>query len=105
MPHTDVHSEPVAGCFACKLRSIQFAPSAMPSRGGGARAAEVTATEKRWDRDHAAYRRLVNDGIQPERLDGAGDLEQAAESRREIEMGRLLTPAQRAAVESLDGAA
>lgn len=95
VPHAERHPSFVAGCFACKLRSINIAPSATPSRAGGARAAAINATERRWTRDHAAYRSLVADGIQPETLDGVADLAARAESRVEIETGRLLTSVQR----------
>lgn len=55
----------------------------------------MNATERRWSVDHAAYRRLVADGVQPDRLDGAAHLEARAESAVEIERGRLMTPVER----------
>src|SRR3954471_21319618 len=85
--------------------SVGLAPSATPSRSGGARAAEINATEKRWDRDHRAYRNLVRDGIQPETLDGCAALERDATSRVEIERGRLMSPVERSVLSDLGGAA
>lgn len=101
--HAERHPTYVPGCFACKIRTISVAPSATPSRRGGAHARSINDTEKRWVRDHAAYRRLVAEGIQPKRLDGAADLEARADSRTEIEAGRLLTPRQREALDLVGG--
>jgi putative FmdB family regulatory protein len=61
--------------------------TAMPNRGRAV--VSVDETERRWDRDHAAYKRLVRDGCQPKALDGAADLEAKANSRLEIRRGRL----------------
>lgn len=66
----------VDGCFACKVAHVAIAPSATPSRRGGQVAATNAATEKRWTAEHAAYKRLVRDGVQPDTLDGADRLEQ-----------------------------
>lgn len=77
------------GCpsYRDHLLSIAVAPSATPSRGGGARAAEVNAMEAKWQQDHAAYRRLVKDGMQPKSLNHAADLERFASSKAEVEHG------------------
>lgn len=75
--------------------SVSVAPSATPTRAGGARAAGVNATERRWAKDHAAYRRLVADGVQPATLDGAAHLETRADTAIEIETGHLMSPLQR----------
>ena len=69
------------------VASIGFAPSAMPSRTGGAFALENVEREKRWTQDHAAYRRLVADGLQPQTLDGAAELERRASRPVEVEHG------------------
>lgn len=86
MIHRRTHPTPVDGCFGCKVTSIQVAPSATPSRRGGSDAAAAVAREKRWDRDHAAYRRLWAEGLSPHTLDGAADLERDAKSKADIEM-------------------
>lgn len=67
------------------LLSVGVAPSATPSRGGGARAAEIGATERQWDRDFPAYKRLRAEGLQPRRSDGCAELEQRATDRHQIE--------------------
>lgn len=74
-------------CFGCRLASIRVAPSATPSRAGGSFAAENVAKEKRWTEDHAAYRRLVKNGLQPKVLDGAAELERRATREVEVEHG------------------
>lgn len=56
----------------------------------GSKTREVDARESRWSKDMPAYKRLVNDGIQPAQIDGCDRLEHHAESRIEIESnGRL----------------
>lgn len=72
--------------YGAHLRSINLAPSATPTRRGGQQAADATAREKRWGRDHAAYRRLWDDGLSPHTLDGAADLERDAKGKADIEM-------------------
>ena len=87
MIHRKTHPEYVEGCFGCKLATVNLAPSATPSRAGGAFAAENVAKEKRWQTDHAAYRRLVKNGLQPKVLDGAAELEKRATTEVEVEHG------------------
>ena len=98
VPHSIRHATPVDGCFACKIRSINIAPSATPSRRGGSEAATNKATEQRWEQDHPAYRRLRANGLQPRSLDGAAELESRAVDRFEIEMGHLVPKEQHAEV-------
>ena len=80
---------------------MAVAPSATPSRGRGARAAEINATDKRWEREHAEYRSLVRQGIQPATVDRVDELAKRATSVREIEMGKLLTAEQQRAFEEV----
>ena len=77
----------VPGCYACKISGVQFAPSSMPSRGKGARAARINATDSQWERDMAAYKRLVADGVQPPQIDGCAVVEREATSRIQVEYG------------------
>lgn len=83
----------VPGCFGCKIASVQLAPSATPSRRGGARAAQIEATDRSWARDMAAYKRLRQDGLQPMAIDGAHELETKARSVVEVETGLNSPPA------------
>lgn len=86
MLHARTHpSLDVPGCFGCKVAAVQVAPSATPSRRGGARAASVNATEKRWSADMAAYKRLRKEGLQPVQIDGCAAVEKHASDRVQIE--------------------
>ena len=75
-------------CFYCKINSISFSSSAMPTRKP-----EVAATEKREKqlyKDRSAFKALREQGIQPARLKGAADLQDHATTKREIETGTIL---------------
>jgi len=67
-------------CFGCRVKTVAIAPSATPTRAGGAKAAEVNARESRWNKDMPAYKRLRREGVQPERIDGAAGLERKLEA-------------------------
>lgn len=68
--------------------SISVAPSATPSRKGGADAARINAKEKEWARDMPAYKNLRKNGVQPKSIDGAARLEGATD-KLEVEAGAL----------------
>lgn len=85
--HAQVHPTlDVPSCFGCKVAHVRLAPSATPSRRGGQTVVEADAREKRWARDHPAYKRLWADGLSPHTLDGAADLERDAKGKADIEM-------------------
>lgn len=48
----------------------------------------ITYTERKWDKDMPAYKRLVEDGIQPPKIDGCYTMEREAVYAEEIELGR-----------------
>lgn len=54
---------------------------------------QTTLTERQWDKDMPAYKRLVQDGLQPRQIDGAALAEQNAVHEKEIELGRAIDPA------------
>lgn len=88
MKHRERHPVDVDGCFGCKVMSVSVAASATPTRSpGAARAAEVNATERRWDKDLPAFARLRQQGLQPQRVDGAADVEARATERHHVEGG------------------
>ena len=95
-----IHQEQVhpafrEGCAACRWSTVAVAPSATPSRKGGAEAARVNAKEKEWARDMRAYKTLVGQGLDPRQIDGCHRLEGATD-RFEVEAGHVLkTKAQR----------
>lgn len=49
---------------------------------------QTTYTERKWDKDMGAFKRLVDDGHTPGRLEGAYVMERSATHPREIEQGR-----------------
>lgn len=53
---------------------------------------DVTLTERQWDKDMPAYKRLRNDGLQPARIDGSYITEQNAKDEKEVELGRAISP-------------
>ncbi len=91
-----VHPEFVDGCFVCKASTVAVAPSATPSRKGGADAARINAKEKEWAKDHRAYRTLRAQGMQPRNVDGASKLENATD-KFEVEAGHVFKTAEQRA--------
>ena len=92
--HQETHWDlDVEGCFACKIAGVNLAPSATPSRRGGAEAARINATDASWERDMAAYKTLRQQGLQPARIDGAAHLAAEARSVVEVETGLNSPPA------------
>ena len=82
-------------CYPCKLKSISFAASAMPTRHPGAVATEQR--DKKLHKDRAAFKSMREQGIQPARLSGAADLQDHATTKHEIETGRIIPNAKLAA--------
>lgn len=66
-----------------KLRTVCIGASAVPSRRGDVN--RIAATEKRWDKDFPAYRRLRAEGLRPRSSDGAAEMEARATERHHIE--------------------
>lgn len=83
--HTGQHSD----CFACKIKSVQIAPSATPSRNRGREAAGKKKAEKQLVQDLGAFKRMRESGLTPRAVDGAADLEKRAQVPYEIVSGQL----------------
>lgn len=80
---------PDCGDAAPKVFTVpRLALAATPSRSKDAHA--TVAREQRWDKDMPAYRDLRRQGTQPPRIDGCAELAARAETRTEIEDGRLM---------------
>jgi hypothetical protein len=84
--HGVTHWDP-EGCWGCKIRTVQVAPSATPTRSPGA--ARQKQDERKLDQDLAAYKRMRRSGLQPHSTKGAAELEQRAESSFEVNSGQL----------------
>lgn len=88
--HHQVHPQPVDGCYACKLASVQVGPSATPSRSEarpGQYAYQQRFAAEFHNGDREAYRRLRADGLQPPRIAGSAHLERHAQTAYEVERG------------------
>jgi hypothetical protein len=84
--HQDTHPTlDVAGCFACKIASVGFGVSAMPTRKPQEHG--TIAKERLLDRDLDAYKRLRGDGVQPRQIDGSARVEARADERHQVETG------------------
>ena len=90
------------GCCATQAehyRSIAFSAYATPTRRPAA--VGVEETERRWHKDMPAYKALVEQGVQPKRIDGCHELAQRAEIRQEVEAGVIATDKQRKTAQSI----
>lgn len=88
MKHRERHPVDVEGCFGCKVLYFSVSADAIPTRRP--RAAEVNATERRWDVDMPAYKRMRRNGVQPRSIDGCAHLERHASDAIELEMGKVI---------------
>jgi hypothetical protein len=68
-------------------RSISISAAATPTRRP--QAVSTARAQKQMDKDHAAYRRLRAEGLQPPSTMGASLLEAKATNKFEVESGRL----------------
>jgi hypothetical protein len=90
--HQRTHPGFVEGCYACRISSVQLAPSAMPTRTiGGDLAFQRDFAQEFVNGDREAYRRLRQDGLQPRSIRGSADLERHATTKFEVESGQVFT--------------
>ena len=86
MKHRETHPNlDIEGCFGCKVAGIRTGTNSTTSRG--TRVAEVNTTERNWQKDMPAYKRLRKEGLQPKQIDGAAEIEKKAEHKWQIETG------------------
>jgi len=55
----------------------------------GAKVAEINRTERNWNKDMPAYKRLRANGLQPKKIDGAAEVEKKAQESWQVETGIL----------------
>lgn len=53
----------------------------------GRRVEEINKTERSWNVDMPAYKRLRKEGLQPKRIDGSAEVEKKAEHKWQVETG------------------
>lgn len=75
------------GCFGCKVASIAFSSTAMPTRSEHG---TVERDTKIMHNDVAAYRRLRRSGLQPKSVKGSAFMEKTSDSKWEIETGQRI---------------
>lgn len=86
MKHAETHpSLDVEGCFGCRVSGIRMGMNSTTSRGS--EVAKINKTERQWNVDMPAYKRLRREGLQPKRIDGAAEVEKKAEHRFQVETG------------------
>jgi len=88
MKHRETHPNlDVEGCFGCRVAGVRMGVNTTTTRG--ARVAEVNTTERNWNKDMPAYKRLRANGLQPKRIDGAAEVEKKAQESWQVETGIL----------------
>lgn len=86
MKHQEVHPDlNVEGCFGCKVAGVRMGVNTTTSRGQ--RVAEINKTERGWNKDMPAYKRLRANGLQPKKIDGAAEVEKRAQEAWQVETG------------------
>ena len=90
MKHRETHPDlDVEGCFGCRVAGIRMGTNSTTTRG--TRVAQVNQTERNWNKDMPAYKRLRDEGLQPKRVDGAAEVEKRAKEKWQVETGILPT--------------
>lgn len=88
MKHRETHpSLDVEGCFGCRVANVRVGTNSTTTRGG--RVAEINQTERNWNKDLPAYKRLRQNGLQPKRIDGAAEIEKKATEAWQVERGTV----------------
>ena len=90
MKHQETHPNlDVEGCFGCRVSGVRMGTNTTTTRG--AKVAEVNTTERNWNKDTPAYKRLRANGLQPKKIDGAANVEKRAQEGWQVETGILPT--------------
>jgi glycine/serine hydroxymethyltransferase len=86
--HRETHPNlDVEGCFGCRVAGIRMGTNSTTSRG--AKVSEIKQTERNWNKDMPAYKRLRANGLQPKKIDGAAEVEKKAQESWQVETGIL----------------
>ena len=88
----DEHSFHCVYCGRAMIKlisGVNIAPSATPSRNSVIDLEATKKAEKAKDADMSAYKRLRESGVQPKSINGSAHLEKHAETKSEIQAGRL----------------
>ncbi len=86
MIHQQTHPTlDVEGCFACRVSGVRMGMNTTTTRGQNVES--INSTERNWQKDMPAYKRLRKEGLQPKSIDGAANVEKKAEHRWQVETG------------------
>ncbi len=86
MIHQQTHPNlDVEGCFACRVSGIRMGMNTTTTRGQNVES--INRTERNWQKDMPAYKRLRKEGLQPKSIDGAAAVEKKAEHKWQVETG------------------
>lgn len=86
LKHRETHPNlDVEGCFGCRISHVRTGMNTTTTRGQ--RVAEVNQTEKNWNKDMPAYKRLRQEGLQPKSIDGSAEIEKKAKHEWQVETG------------------
>ena len=88
----DGHSFHCVTCGQAMIKlisGVNIAPSATPSRSSVIDLEATKKADKAKDADMSAYKRLRQNGLQPKSINGSAHLEKHAETKSEIQAGRL----------------
>ena len=86
MIHQQTHpSLDVEGCFACRVSGVRMGMNTTTTRGMAVDG--INKTERSWQKDMPAYKRLRENGLQPKSIDGAANVEKKAEHSWQVETG------------------
>lgn len=86
LKHREVHPDlNVEGCFGCKVAGVRMGMNTTTTRGQ--RVAEINQTERGWQKDMPAYKRLRQNGLQPKSIDGSAEIEKKAKHEWQVETG------------------
>jgi hypothetical protein len=84
LKHREIHPDlDVEGCFGCRVAGVSFGANTTTTRG--ADVDRINKTDKQWNADMPAYKRLRQQGLHPKSIDGASILEKHATERWQIE--------------------
>lgn len=86
LKHRETHPNlDVEGCFGCRVSGVRMGMNTTTTRGQ--QVAAINQTEKNWNKDMPAYKRLRKEGLQPKSIDGAAALESKAKHEWQVETG------------------
>lgn len=86
LKHRETHPNlDVEGCFGCRISHVRTGMNSTTTRG--AKVESINQTERSWNVDMPAYKRLRADGLQPKSIDGAAEVEKKAKESWQVESG------------------